>query len=119
MRRYFVDTWHFIARLQRLDGDHAAAVGLLHRFSDALLVTHDAVLMELLAFLSGTGAWNRAASVEMVRETLRHWTVIPADRPLFLRALDRYAKRPDKGYSLVDCMSMVVMVWAPISMMLA
>jgi uncharacterized protein len=34
--------------------------------------------------------------------------VIPQDRELFLAALALYRRRHDKGYSLTDCMSMVV-----------
>jgi uncharacterized protein len=109
MRWYFVDTWHFIARTDRLDGDHAAAMSLYHRLSGSIFVTHDAVLTEYLAFVSGAGSANRTAAVKTVREAMRRWMVIPVDRPLFLRALERYGRRPDKAYSLVDCMSMAVM----------
>ena len=35
-------------------------------------------------------------------------TVIPQDRELFLSGLALYRRRLDKGYSLTDCMSMVV-----------
>ena len=36
-------------------------------------------------------------------------TVVSTSGGLFERALDLYENRPDKEYSLVDCMSMVVM----------
>ena len=35
--------------------------------------------------------------------------VLPPSRDLFDRGLERYANRPNKGYSLTDCISMVVM----------
>jgi len=44
-----------------------------------------------------------------VRNAMRQWMVLPADRPLVLRALTLYGDRLDKAYSLVDCMSMVIM----------
>src|SRR5207248_4169961 len=35
-------------------------------------------------------------------------TIVRQTPELFDRALDLYRRRPDKGYSLIDCMSMVV-----------
>lgn len=35
--------------------------------------------------------------------------VIPQSRESFLSGLDLYTARPDKGYSLVDCISMQTM----------
>ncbi len=35
--------------------------------------------------------------------------MVSVDRPLFLRALERYRNRPDKTWGLVDCISFVVM----------
>jgi predicted nucleic acid-binding protein len=35
--------------------------------------------------------------------------VIPQSRSSFLAGLDLYTQRPDKGYSLVDCISMQTM----------
>jgi predicted nucleic acid-binding protein len=38
-----------------------------------------------------------------------HVTVIPQSRRTFSRSLAFYKARPDKGYSLTDCGSMLVM----------
>ncbi len=35
--------------------------------------------------------------------------VLPAARSAFLRALERYKERANRGYSLTDCNSMLVM----------
>jgi predicted nucleic acid-binding protein len=110
MTRYFADTWYFIAWLDRTDAHHARA-----RRLDALygrgkkLVTHDAVLTELLAYFSGFGAQPRAKAVEAVRQIVHRMEVVPGSRTLFIAGLDLYARRPDKEYSLVDCMSMALM----------
>jgi uncharacterized protein len=106
---YFLDTWFFIALANRFDEHHSAARRLEAYYSSASLVTHDAVLSELLAFFSGFGSLTRQRAVNVVRETLRNIAVEPADRRLFLAGLDRYAQRIDKEYSHVDCMSMVLM----------
>ena len=76
---------------------------------NAHLVTHDAVLSEVLAYFSGYGAGSRTEAVGIVRRVLYEFEVIPGSRALFAAGLDRYAARPDKEYSHVDCMSMVLM----------
>ena len=108
-RRYFVDTWFLVALTDRDDGDHRQAVGLDRSLRGSTLVTHDGVLTEMLAFYSGEGAAARRVAVDNVRDVMSLYEVWPADRRLFLRGVDRYERRLDKGYSLVDCMSMVVM----------
>ncbi|MEK6374576.1 MAG: PIN domain-containing protein [Acidobacteriota bacterium] len=108
-RRYFVDTWFLIALTDRSDSDHHSAVRLDRSLRGAPFITHDAVLTEMLTFYSGEGAAARVIAVENARDAMRTYQVLPADRRLFLRALDLYEQRLDKKYSLVDCMSMIVM----------
>ena len=108
-RRYFVDTWFLIALTDRDDSDHRRARHLDRTLRDSVFVTHDAVLMEMLAFYSAEGGWARKIAADNARDAMRTYRVLPADRPLFLRALERYERRADKAYSLVDCMSMIVM----------
>jgi predicted nucleic acid-binding protein len=108
-RELFVDTWFLIALTDAEDSHHPNARRLQERYRRTPLVTHDAVLTEFLAFFADAGVRGRRAAVEKVREVLRRFMVTAADRALFLRALDLYAARPDKEYSLTDCMSMVVM----------
>lgn len=111
MTRYFADTWYFIALISPRDHDYRRALSLERMTSGLPLLTHDAVLTEFLTFFAEEGRVARERAVAMALQALRHesFQVLPADRPLFLAALDRYATRPDKGYSLVDCMSMAVM----------
>lgn len=107
--KYFVDAWFLIALTDRLDTYHRHAQRLRRFVSGRTLVTHDAVLTEVLAFFSEEGPRLRAVAARVVRDALETLVVLPADRALFLRALSYYEGRPDKEYSLVDCMSMAVM----------
>lgn len=107
MQEYFADAWFFIALTNRFDAHHAAAHRLAMR--PGRLVTHDAVLTEVLSYFSGAGAGNRQRAAETVRRTLRELFVEPVGRTLFLLSLDLYDARRDKEYSLVDCVSMVLM----------
>src|SRR5262245_26576771 len=107
--KYFVDAWFFIALTDRRDSYHRQARVLARRMAGAELTTHDAVFFEMLAYFSDEGSEARANAAANVRDAIRSMRVVPADRALFLRALDRYERREDKEYSLVDCMSMIVM----------
>lgn len=106
---YFVDAWFLIALIDRSDSSHHAATRLIRRLVGVQLVTHDAIFFEVLAFFSEEGSHARREAVSIIRRALYEMTVIAADRALFLRALDHYAARPDKEYSLTDCLSMIVM----------
>jgi uncharacterized protein len=52
--------------------------------------------------------WLRTRAVETVREILSDPAVhiIPQSHDSFTSGFDLYAARPDKGYSLTDCISM-------------
>jgi predicted nucleic acid-binding protein len=107
--RYFADAWLFIALSDRHDSHHQQAMRLMQRIARAHLVTHQAVFFEVLAYFGEEGSQARAQAVDDVRDAIVSMDVITPDRSLFIRALDLYAARPDKEYSLTDCLSMVVM----------
>lgn len=109
MAVYFADTWLFIAGLDRFDKHHLQASRLWSGTRNDLIVTHDGVFTELLALFVGGGAQARLKAVEAVRRSFLYYEVLAVDRTLFRRGLERYAARPDKEYSHVDCMSMIVM----------
>ena len=108
---HFVDTWFVIAMLDRFDSGHARAMRLNQQLtaSGTQLVTHDAIFTEALTYFSASGARARQAATRAVRSSYTNLRVEPADRALFLSGLALYEARPDKEYSLVDCMSMQLM----------
>ena len=73
-------------------------------------VTTDAVLGEVLAYASERGPWTRVRAADLVTGLLadRRTTVVRQTPKLFDAGLDLYRARPDKGYSLTDCMSIVI-----------
>jgi predicted nucleic acid-binding protein len=75
------------------------------------LWTTDAVLTEVLAMFSGAGEYLRQGAARRIRALLSDTRVIlvPASHELFLEGLALYEQRPDKAYSLTDCISMQVM----------
>ena len=106
---YFADAWYFVALLDPRDSHHRDALRVEARVRAAQVVTHDGVLSEVLTYFSGAGAHARILAAALVRDALDEMLVFTVERPLFLAALAQYEQRPDKEYSLVDCMSMVVM----------
>jgi predicted nucleic acid-binding protein len=70
------------------------------------IVTTDEVLTEYLTFFSTAPESLRREAAEGVEEILASSVirVIPQSRESFLADLQLYRARPDKGYSLVDCL---------------
>jgi uncharacterized protein len=104
----FADTYYYLALLNEADEDHARVVAWTAGF-DGRIVTTDAVLTEVAdGFSRGAG---RVAAVRLIQDLLRDpaVTVVDVARTLFEQGLDLYEKRPDKDWSLTDCISFVVM----------
>jgi len=111
VKRLFADTVYWIALTNSFDQYHAKAVEVSSALGNCRLFTTEAVLTEFLNALADKGHRIRAAAVEMV-EAIRsnsQVTVIPQSRRAFSRSLVFYKARPDKGYSLTDCNSMLLM----------
>jgi predicted nucleic acid-binding protein len=108
MKSVFADTSFFIAFLVAHDQHFAQA----HEFAEAYtrwLVTTTGVLTEAANFLARSRL--RKQLVETVDElrTNPHVEVVAESPELWDRAFNLYAARPDKSWSLTDCLSFVVM----------
>ena len=111
MTAFFADTFYWIALTDPRDAFHAAAVKLTSERSDAAIVTTDEVLAEYLAYFARASAALRIEAGAIVEELLESPSVrvIPQSRETFVLGLALYNARPDKGYSLTDCISMQTM----------
>jgi len=108
MKAVFADTSYYVAFLNANDAHHAAALRWSRRLRQPMVLT-EYVLTELGSWLS-VGP-HRRHYPGLVR-TLRgepQTTILPASRELFDRGLDLFERRPDKEWSLTDCISFVVM----------
>ena len=78
---------------------------------ECVLVTTDEVLAEFLTGVGGGGPRTRQMAASLVRRALRSSTVVVLlqSRETLLAGLTLYEARPDKTYSLVDCVSMATM----------
>src|SRR5436190_1409560 len=111
MRRVFVDTLYWVALMHPKDQWHQAARKASGGLDGCALVTTDEVLVEVLAALCGAGRILRQHAVMMVRDLPADpaVTIHPQSRESFFAGLTLYESRPDKGYSLTDCISMATM----------
>jgi len=111
VKRLFADTVYWIALTNPFDQYHSKAVEVSSALGNCRLFTTEAVLTEFLNALADKGPLVRAAAVEMVGVIMKNSqvTVIPQSQRTFSRSLAFYEARPDKGYSLTDCGSMLLM----------
>ena len=109
MTALFADTFYWIALADSTDSAHQRALTFTDQRATSPILTTDEVLTEYLTFFSTTSFRRRAA--EGVERLLMSAVVqvIPQSRESFRTGLQLYRDRPDKGYSLVDCISMRTM----------
>ncbi|MBI3948009.1 MAG: type II toxin-antitoxin system VapC family toxin [Armatimonadetes bacterium] len=108
MKETFADSFYWIALVNPQGHYHAEAVAVSATLTGHLATT-EAVLVEVADALSD--ARFRHLAVQIVKEAREDpgVSVVPWSPPLFERAFDLYTSRPDKGWSLTDCVSCVVM----------
>jgi uncharacterized protein len=106
VREVFADTFYWIALTVPAEAAHEPA----SRFTGKI-VTTDEVLSEYLTFFSSAPDYIRSDTGATVQDILQDGDirVIPQSRKSFLDGLALYRARPDKGYSLTDCISMQTM----------
>jgi uncharacterized protein len=100
---------NWVALIHRKDASNKAVLEFSRAFVSAFITT-DEVLTEVLAFCSSDQGLRKDAT-KAVRRILSagNVRVIPQSRSGFLDGLALYEARPDKGYSLADCISMQTM----------
>lgn len=108
MSDLFADSAFYIAAVNPRDGLHGMATAFLENM-EGRLVTTDFVLVEVGNWLSKSR--DRAVFVELVQRLRADASVIivEADRAIFDAGFNLYSQRPDKDWSLTDCISFVVM----------
>ena len=111
MRRVFADTYYWIALLNDRDQGHAAAQAVSQSLGQATVVTTQEVLSEVLTHFSGYGRFMRQSAAAFIRNILADPTIDVREQSgrSFLGGLALYETRPDKDYSLTDCISMETM----------
>jgi predicted nucleic acid-binding protein len=111
VKAIFADTYYWAALTSPGDGAYPRALEFSRSLRPDRIVTSDDVLVEYLAFFAKSHHTIRAQAGNLVSGLLKTSgvLVIPQSRKLFMAGLGLYCARPDKGYSLTDCISMQIM----------
>jgi predicted nucleic acid-binding protein len=104
----FVDTFALIAWLNPRDDAHVQVTAYLDGFSGQL-VTTEWILMELADALAAPTARNQAVAFLQAVRADPMFDVVGYDPAVYQAGFDLFAARPDKGWSLTDCISFAVM----------
>src|SRR3989442_1011155 len=108
MSAVFADTFYLLAVVNRHDPPHQRCVRFFRQFLGNF-VTTAWVLVEV------ADAWaappNRMVAAGLITQLPHNprFRIIPPSQSLLDRGFELYVNRPDKEWSLTDCMSFVVM----------
>src|SRR5712692_3539438 len=108
MKPVFADTSYYLALVNPSDPRHGLAVERGDKLLGRIVVT-EYVLVELGSALSQGS--DRLVFIELLKglQSDTSTKIIPASDALFRQGAALFADRPDKDWSLVDCISFVVM----------
>jgi predicted nucleic acid-binding protein len=111
MRRVFADAHYWVAIINDQDQSHAAAKAISRTLTGVTIFTTEEALTEVLAFFCEQGQHLRQLTTATVRSLAADpmIRIVQQSHQSFLTGLALYEGRPDKGYSLTDCISMLVM----------
>jgi len=108
MKPVFADTFYWYALANPRDQWHLSAMKARAALGQRQIITTEEVLTEFLAAMSGhpflrTSAKKLLESIFLASSV----SVIEQSHTSFADGLELYNNRPDKAYSLVDCISMI------------
>ena len=108
MKRVFTDTSYWVAILRDNDQWHDIAILVINELGKTEIITTESVLIEVLNYFSEYKSDIKDFVANYVEEILKddETLVLLHNHDDFLKALELYKSRLDKGYSLTDCVSM-------------
>lgn len=108
MAEAFIDTSFVIALINQRDQYRAQVLGLASQFDKRLLITTDAVHLEIGNALARN---FKESSIQIIEHFLTsdNVEIIPLNSRLFASAFELYRSHLDKTWGLLDCVSFVVM----------
>lgn len=113
MNVLFADTFYFLALLNDRDAHHTSAIH--YDATQLSLVTTAWVLTEVGDALSASENRRVFPGLLDLLQTAPEVRIISPSGDLFERGVKLYRQRPDKDWSLTDCISFVVMADEKIS----
>ncbi|MBE9018459.1 PIN domain-containing protein [Chroococcidiopsis sp. CCALA 051] len=112
MNKVFVDTAAWIAILNSKDALHQPAKEIQAdlRRQNTYLVTTEFVFLEVADAFCVSSTRNQATSFIDGLHLLPILQIIPISQALYNEGWNLYKQRPDKNWSLTDCISFIVMM---------
>jgi predicted nucleic acid-binding protein len=110
MSAVFADTFFWIAFTNIQDQAHEKAKAYARSTMPEMICTTEEVLTEYLSYFGGWGSTFRqkaALNVRNIRSS-QAVEVVSQTADSFEAGFALYRARPDKGYSLTDCISMMI-----------
>jgi len=111
VRTVFADTGYWVALVNPHDDLHQEALNTSRSIGPVFIVTSESVLTELLNDFGQRGPELRRAAATLVDQLKKNpnCEVVPWTASLFTAGFLLYKHRADKGWSLTDCTSFVIM----------
>lgn len=111
MKPVFGDTFYWIALLNPKDDWHQAVLTYAYNYPHQKIITTDGIIEEVLNYASSRGFVMKQKALLLYKKMLQepNIEVISYNSQLRELGLKLYEQRLDKGYSLTDCISMIVM----------
>ncbi len=108
MKTVFADAFYFVGLINRADQHHAKVVAAARQLRGSILTT-EWILAEFADALAESA--SRRLVPQLIRELEQDAKVkiVRTSTDLFRHGLALYEERPDKDWSLTDCISFVVM----------
>jgi uncharacterized protein len=103
----FADTFYFLALLNPNDSAHAAAME--HSHGPGGILTTEWVLTEVADAMAWQPKRQGFLNLHRLLRSEPDVEIVPASAGFFARGVELYAARPDKDWSLTDCISFLVM----------
>jgi len=111
MKVIFADTFYWIALINPRDNWHTIALDYAQKYADDYLITTDGIIDETLNYFATKGAIMRRKALATYLQICQepNMEIISYTPQLRQAGIQLFDERPDKGYSLTDCISMIVM----------
>jgi predicted nucleic acid-binding protein len=108
MKAIFGDTYYFLAVGNERDEGHQRAVQYAASYKGPIITT-EWVLTEVADALASPAQREQFLNLLELIYDDSNWKVVAASHELFDRGISLFSQRPDKEWSLTDCISFVVM----------
>lgn len=108
MNPVFADSYYYLALVNRNDAAHKHAVELSNTARPRTITTAW-VITELADAMAHSSQRGTFLALLEALETDPGVTIVAPSKDLYDAGLSLYARRPDKDWSLTDCISFVVM----------